>query len=121
MGFALATGSTGNISSASSLAASGSRSAPIDASASAWKDVYIGHTAGSSVSSTSGLQFAFYPTVGTSTVTATMPSIVGTVPAVASTAQGVVVSIPQGRYTLTLTNLDASYATTPVATADTYA
>jgi hypothetical protein len=77
----------------------------------------VGNTAGSSVSTTAGLQVAIYNQFTTNNDNVPIEQFVIT--SVASTTEYQSLTLPTGKYNVILSNLDASHTVTAIATTNT--
>jgi hypothetical protein len=94
--------------------------ANLDFSAKIEGQVTVVNTPGGTVASTRGLRVRFYPRYGASPTTTTIPILDYTMPSeTASTLESRTFYLGTGKWSLTLTNLDASNAITVAVSSDT--
>lgn len=109
----------GNALSSQALGASSSVSFTVDFSSNSlggWLQVW--DTGGSSVSSTSGLQVQVFPAGDSTPDYDTVACWTYTITTVASTVARQSILLPTGKYSVKLTNLDATYGITVEATSN---
>jgi hypothetical protein len=109
----------GNVRSSASLAANTASSHNLDASTYIEAQVTVRNTPGATVATTRGVRVDFFARYGTTPTDSTLAAFSYTLPsATASTAESKTFFIGTGKWKVTVTNLDASNATTVEITAD---
>lgn len=107
----------GNADASASLGAGANRSFSIDGSTKYEIQLTIKNTPGGSVAATRGVRIDVFPRYGTGPSDTTIANPSYTLPSqAASTAESLMIRLPPGKYTVKLTNLDASNAVTLEAT-----
>ena len=102
-----------------SIAASGSTSFSLDLSTKFEGQIQIKNTGGGSVAGTNGLQVDVYRRFGAGPTDDTIPMLTFVIPTTASTTKYQSFALGTGKYTVKLTNLDASNAVTAESTLST--
>jgi len=110
----------GNLLTSQSLAASGTVTANIDASAKFEVQVTIKNTPGAAIAATRGVKVECFAGYGTGpSYTTIAPIIYQLLSATASTLESAEVYLPTGKWQIKLTNLDATNAVTVELTTST--
>lgn len=110
----------GNLDTSASLAAATDRSVNWDISAKFEGQVTVKNTPGGTIAATRGLKVEVFRRHGSSPTTSPSPFLAFTLPsAVPSTAESGEIFLGPGKYTIKVTNLDASNAVTVEITGDT--
>jgi hypothetical protein len=110
----------GNVDASASLGAGSDRSASWDISGKFEGQVHVKNTPGGTIAVTRGLLVQVFRQYGNSPTTAQTPFLTYTMPsATASTAESLTFWLGPGKYSIKLTNLDASNAITVEVTGDT--
>lgn len=103
----------GNIRAAASLAAGGTASYSIDASDKIELQITVTNTPGGTVASTRGVRVEFFPRYGSTAEDSLIPAFAFTLPSTtASTEESKTFFLGTGKWTVKVTNLDASNAVT---------
>lgn len=111
------TNAAGNLLASTSISASASTSFNVDLSAKFEGQIQIGVTFGT-VAATAGLQVQAFRRIGSGPANDTNAVTTFFIPAVASTSSLQSFALPTGRYSIKLTNLDASNGLTAVTATD---
>jgi hypothetical protein len=107
----------GNVDASASLAAGANRSFSFDGSTKYETQLTIKNTPGGSVAAVRGVRIDVFPRYGTGPSDTTLANPSFTLPSqTASTAESIMIRLGPGKYTVKLTNLDATNAVTLEAT-----